>query len=80
MSPAEVYACELWEVAAVLGRNEPEQREPWPDDAPDIRVLRRLLARNQGRIAPHRDEPIGDEEYAELLAMAKSGTRKEVRP
>lgn len=75
MSPREVDACDLWEIAAVLGRNEPE---PWPENAPDIRILRRALAMREGRPVPRRDDPIGGAEYAELLAMAKAGTRKEV--
>jgi hypothetical protein len=78
LGPREVDALEVWECAAVLGRNEAEAREAWPEDAPDIRILRRHLALSEGRDVPGRDEPITDDEYARLLAEAKAGKRKAV--
>jgi len=78
MAPRDVDALDIWECAAVLGRNEGAGREPWPEEAPDIRTMRRMLAMNEGRQVPGRDVPIDDDEYRQLLAMARSGTRKEV--
>lgn len=78
MSPREVDDCEIWEIGAVLGRNEAEQREPWPEDAPHIRVMRRNHALSNGLPVPAADVPVGDDEYRMLLAMVKSGTRKAV--
>lgn len=76
VTPPQVDALPLWEVAAMLGRNSPAPREEWPADAPNIRILRRHLALSEGRPVPSREEPIGDDEYVQLLAMARSGSRK----
>lgn len=77
MSPGDVNASEIWEVAAALGRNDVEEREPWPDGAPDIRTLRRALAFQEGRDYD-RDSPISDDEYEQLLEMARAGKRQEM--
>jgi hypothetical protein len=78
MGPREVDALEIWELAAVLGRNEAEPREAWPEDAPSIGSVRKMLARSEGRRMPGADDPIGDDEYAQLLARVKGGKREKV--
>lgn len=75
LGPREVDDLELWELAAVLGRNEAEQREPWPEDAPPIGTFRRLNAYRNDRVPPAADDPISDDEYRELVALAKTGQR-----
>lgn len=78
LGPRDVDALEIWELAAILGRNETPAREPWPDDAPSIQTMRRYRALSSGQPVPPSDQPIGDDEYRSLLADAKAGTRKEV--
>lgn len=78
VTPQQVDDLPLWEVSAMLGRNRPMEREAWPEDAPNIRVLRRHLALSEGREVPGRDDPISDDEYRDLLAMARGGTRRAV--
>lgn len=78
ITSAQVDDLPLWEVASMLGRNRPEPREEWPADAPDIKMLRRMIALEEGRDPPARDTPIGDDEYARLLAAARAGSRKAV--
>ena len=74
MGPREIDALEIWEAASVLGRNEIPVREPWQADWPDMRMVRRSLCRDEERDYD-RDAPIDDDEYARLVALAKSGTR-----
>lgn len=78
MSPPEVDVTPLWEMAAALGRNEPEPREEWPEGAPSLQTMRRYHALSTGTPVPSADDPVSDDEYAVLLADAKAGTRKEV--
>jgi hypothetical protein len=78
ITSAQVDDLPLWEVASMLGRNRPEPREEWPTDAPDIKTVRRHLALAENRPPPPRDSPIDDAEYAKLITVARSGSRKAV--
>lgn len=73
MSPRDVDEHEMWEIAAILGRNEPEPREPWPADGPDMAAVRRAWWRRKGLRVPA--GPPDDDEYADLLAQVKGGRR-----
>lgn len=62
----------------MLGRNRVVPRETWPENAPSIFAIRRSLALHDGKEPPGRDDPIDDDEYAVLLAAAKSGVSRKV--
>lgn len=76
MTPPQVDALSLVDIAMMLGRNRSIPRDPWPEDAPDIRTVRRGRARDRGLPAPGRDDPIGDDEYRELYKLVTGGKRK----
>lgn len=75
ITPPEVDALTVLDVAAMLGRNRSVPREEWPEDGPGMLTIRSSLARSEGREVPDRDTPIGDDEYARMLALVRSAQR-----